>query len=125
MIKVCFIGIIAALLALIIRQCKNEFGIMLGIAASGIIFLYIIFQITNIIDFVNKIINKIPFDSIYFVELIKMIGVSYCAEISANICRDAGYSSIAGQIETFAKITIVVMSLPGLYYFVEVLESIW
>ena len=64
-------------------------------------------------------------DSIYFTQLIKMVGVSYCAEISSNICRDAGYNSIAAQIETFAKLCIVVMSLPGLYYFVEVIEKLW
>ena len=98
---------------------------VLGIAAGGIIFFYILMQLTILMDFIDGIIARLPIDNVYFTQLIKMIGVSYCAEISSNICKDAGYNSIAGQIETFAKICIVVMSLPGMYYFVEVLEEVW
>lgn len=125
MIKICFIGIIAALMALTIRQHKADFAVVLGIAAGGIIFFYILMQLTILMDFIDGIIARLPIDNVYFTQLIKMIGVSYCAEISSNICKDAGYNSIAGQIETFAKICIVVMSLPGMYYFVEVLEEVW
>lgn len=125
MIKICFIGIIAALMALTIRQHKADFAVVLGIAAGGIIFFYILMQLTILMDFIDGIIARLPIDNVYFTQLIKMIGVSYCAEISSNICKDAGYNSIAGQIETFAKICIVVMSLPGIYYFVEVLEEVW
>ena len=125
MIKICFIGIIAALMALTIRQHKADFAVVLGIAAGGIIFFYILMQLTILMDFIDGIIARLPIDNLYFTQLIKMIGVSYCAEISSNICKDAGYNSIAGQIETFAKICIVVMSLPGMYYFVEVLEEVW
>ena len=125
MIKICFIGIIAALMALTIRQHKADFAVVLGIAAGGIIFFYILMQLTILMDFIDGIIARLPIDNVYFTQLIKMIGVSYCAEISSNICKDAGYNSIAGQIETFAKICIVVMSLPGMYYFVEVLEDVW
>ncbi len=125
MIRICMIGIVAALLALMVRQNKAEYAVIIGISASGIIFVFVLMQVTTLFDFVKEIVEKLPVDSIYFTQLIKMVGVSYCAEISSNICRDAGYNSIAAQIETFAKLCIVVMSLPGLYYFVEVIEKLW
>ena len=125
MIRICMIGIVAALLALMVRQNKAEYAVIIGISASGIIFVFALMQVTTLFDFVKEIVEKLPVDSIYFTQLIKMVGVSYCAEISSNICRDAGYNSIAAQIETFAKLCIVVMSLPGLYYFVEVIEKLW
>ena len=40
-----------------------------------------------------------------------------------NICKDAGYSAIAGQIELFAKLSILVVSLPVLGTFLDVLEN--
>lgn len=125
MIRICMIGIVAALLALMVRQNKAEYAVIIGISASGIIFVFVLMQVTTLFDFVKEIVEKLPVDSIYFTQLIKMVVVSYCAEISSNICRDAGYNSIAAQIETFAKLCIVVMSLPGLYYFVEVIEKLW
>lgn len=48
----------------------------------------------------------------YFRILLKIIGITYLADFSANICRDAGYSSIAGQIEIFGKISILAISSP-------------
>ncbi len=41
-----------------------------------------------------------------------MVGITYVSEFAANLCRDSGYSAIAGQIEMFAKLSILVVSVP-------------
>ena len=51
-----------------------------------------------------------------------MLGVTYVAEFAENICKDAGYQAIAAQIEMFAKLAIVALSIPGLQLFWQVLE---
>ena len=51
-----------------------------------------------------------------------MLGVAYVAEFAASICKDAGQQSIATMVELFAKISIVVLSIPGLVFLVETLE---
>ena len=43
-----------------------------------------------------------------------MVGITYAAEFAVNVCRDSGYGAIAGQIENFAKMSILVVSLPVL-----------
>ena len=50
----------------------------------------------------------------YWKTLWKILGITYAAEFSSAICKDAGYQTIALQIEVFAKITILVLSLPVL-----------
>lgn len=123
--KVYVIGIVAAFLGLSIRQNKSEYSIMIGISAGTIIFLFALLQVGQVIDFIKSVVDKLPIENVYIYQLFKMMGVAYCAEFSSNICKDMGYHSLAGQIETFAKMCILVMSLPGLYYFVEVFEKIW
>ena len=59
----------------------------------------------------------------YYFQLLKMLGVAYVAEFASNICRDAGQQSVAGMIELFAKISIVVLSIPGLVFLMETLEK--
>ena len=44
--------------------------------------------------------------------LIKIIAIGYIAEFGANICTDAGASSIADKILFVAKIIILLTSLP-------------
>lgn len=48
-----------------------------------------------------------------------MIGIAYVGQFSAGICKDAGYSAIAGQIEIFSKLSILVLSMPVLMALME------
>ena len=54
---------------------------------------------------------------------IKMVGITYVAEFATNICRDAGYAAIASQIEIFAKLSILVVSVPVLGAFLEMVGN--
>ena len=51
-------------------------------------------------------------DMEYITLLMKMIGVTYLSEFSSSICRDAGYSAVAGQIELVGKLTILTIGMP-------------
>lgn len=48
-----------------------------------------------------------------FPVILKMVGITYIAEFASGICKDAGYQTIAGQIETFAKLTILALGMAG------------
>ena len=48
----------------------------------------------------------------YIALLLKMIGVTYLSEFSSSICRDAGYSAVAGQIELVGKLSILTIGMP-------------
>lgn len=119
MLKIGFLGVSAALLALVVGKEKADYAVLVALAAGILIFAYIIAQISLVIDFVEGILGQLPFDTDYLWALFKMLGITYVAEFAANICRDAGYQSIAGQIEVFAKLSIVALSLPCLTCLVE------
>jgi stage III sporulation protein AD len=55
--------------------------------------------------------------------LLKMLGVTYVAEFASGICRDAGYQTIASQIEIFSKLTILVLSLPILVALLNTIQN--
>ena len=44
--------------------------------------------------------------------LLKALGISILAHLTANVCRDAGEGSIAYYVELGAKIEILILSLP-------------
>ena len=52
-----------------------------------------------------------------------MVGITYVGQFSAGICRDAGYSSIAGQIEIFSRLAILVISMPVLTALMETIQG--
>lgn len=123
MIKIGLMGIAAVFCAMLLKKDKNEFAVAVIIAAGILIFIYVVAQVSAVAEFIEKMFAKLPIDNTYLVRLFKILGITYVAEFSAAICQDAGYSSVAGQIELFAKITILVISIPGLAYVMDILES--
>lgn len=123
MLKIGMLGVAASLLAVVLKKDRGDFAIILAMITGILIFAYGIAQVTAIIDFVKEMIEQLPFETEYLKVLFKMLGITYVAEFSSNICKDAGYQAIAVQIEVFAKISIVAMSLPGIAYLIDVVET--
>lgn len=96
---------------------------VIGIAAGMIIFYYMLTQISVVVRFITELLDMVAIEKTYYLQLLKMLGVAYTAEFASSICKDAGQQSIAGMIELFAKISIVVLSIPGLVFLVETLEQ--
>lgn len=67
--------------------------------------------------------NYIALKDSYLSILLKIIGITYIADFSSNVCKDAGYSAIAGQIEIFGKISIFVVSAPVLMALLDTIHD--
>lgn len=112
MIQIGIIGVAGTLLAVQFKSGKSEYGIYISVALSLVIFFAIIGRLEVIIDALRTIANYINMDTAYIGTLIKMLGITYVAEFSAGICKDAGYQTIALQIEIFGKLAVLVLSMP-------------
>lgn len=114
MIQVGIIGVAGTLLAVQFKGGKSEYGIYISVALSLAIFASIIGRLTVIVDAMRTIAGYINMDTAYIGTLIKMLGITYVAEFSSGICKDAGYQTIALQIEIFGKLAVLVLSMPVL-----------
>lgn len=123
MIQAGLIGVIGAVLAIQLKAGRAEYGIYVCVAAGVILFSMIVDRLGIFIRTVEQITSYINLDAEYLVTLFKMIGVTYIAEFSAGICRDAGYQTLAGQIEIFGKLTILVMGLPVLLALLQTIQE--
>ena len=119
MVQVGIIGVAGALLAVQFKSGKAEYGIYISIALSLLIFFSIIKNLEMIVRMVRTIGDYISMDTVYIGTLLKMLGITYIAEFSSSICKDAGYQTIAGQIELFAKLSILVIGMPVMLAFME------
>lgn len=123
MIQAGLIGVIGAVLAIQLKAERAEYGIYVCVAAGVILFSMIVDRLGIFIRTVEQITSYINLDAEYLATLFKMIGVTYIAEFSAGICRDAGYQTLAGQIEIFGKLTILVMGLPVLLALLQTIQE--
>lgn len=123
MISVAVIGIVAVLIAIQLKSVKPEFSVYLTLAAGFLIFSYIFIRLETIVDALNQIQSYININPAYVSVLLKMIGITYVAEFSSNLCKDAGYQSIGSQIELFGKLMIMAVSMPVVLALLETIHQ--
>ena len=122
-IQIGIIGVIGAVLAIQLKGGKAEYGIYVGMAVSVILFSFIIDRLGVFVSTVEELVSYIDRPAGYLATMLKMIGITYIAEFSSGICRDAGYQTIAGQIEIFGKLTILALGMPVLLALLETIRE--
>lgn len=118
-VKIALMGIAGIFLAVMVRSYKAEYSLFVSMAVCICIFLCLVSKLELILSYVDSLQSLIVVDNRYVTTVIKMIGITYIAEFSVDLCKDAGYQAIAGQIEMFAKMSILLISMPVLMSFVE------
>ena len=122
-VQIGILGIAGAVFAIQLKQNKAEFSVYLCIGISLLIFFSIFHYLEVIIDTMRDVAATIHLNNTYIMTLLKMLGVTYVAEFASGICRDAGYQTIASQIEIFSKLTILVLILPILVALLNTIQN--
>ena len=111
-LQIVCIGIIAVVLSSILKSQRPEIALQISIATGILIFIVIVVKLTAVIDFVQTFSKRADIDSTYITILLKIVGIAYIAEFGAEVCKDAGESSVASKIELAGKVTIVILAVP-------------
>lgn len=112
MLKTALLGILTIVIAMAMKQGKAEFGLFVSFTGSLLIAWIAIRLLEGITGSLSRIEKLLMIDTEYLALLAKMIGVTYLSEFSSTLCRDAGYSAVAGQIELVGKLTILTIGMP-------------
>ena len=110
------------LMAVQMKSIRGEYAVYMVMAAGCFIFFYGTGKLAVILDTLRQIQSYINIDNVYLGTLLKMIGITYVAEFTSGICRDAGYGALGNQIEIFGKLSSLGISMPVLLALFGVLE---
>ena len=117
------LGIAGALLAVELKGLKGEYGIYLVAAVGLVIFFYGVTKLKTVIETIRQVQSYIRLNRMYLEVLLKMIGITYIAEFSSGICKDAGYGSLGSQIEIFGKLSVLAVSMPFLLALLDTVQQ--
>lgn len=118
-LKIGVLGVAGVLLVIPIRQYKPEYGALMGLAVCICIFVYTLTRLQSVLDTIAEMVAMTGVEKGYIRTIIKMLGITYISEFSSDLCRESGHSSIATQIEMFAKISLFALSMPILCVLLE------
>lgn len=112
LLKIISIALVTVLAHILIKQTKPEIAILVAIVGSIILIISSINLLTSVINSFYEIFKKTGIETTILTPLIKVIAIGYIAEFGANICVDAGVSSIGDKILFCAKIIILIIIMP-------------
>lgn len=112
MLKTALLGILTIIIAMAMRQGKAEYATFVSLTGSILIAWIAVRLLDGITGSMERLEKLLHLDMEYVALLLKMIGVTYLSEFASSLCRDAGYSAVAGQIELVGKLTILTIGMP-------------
>ena len=121
--QVAVLGVVAVLIAQVIPKGKEVYAWVVVLVASLMILGMGVSRLQDMTEMLQKLRDNLGSSGVYIRILLKMLGITYVAELSSNLCRDAGRQAVAGQIEFYAKILLFGMSLPVLQGLLGAIEE--
>lgn len=122
--KIIGLAFVIVVAVMVVKQTKPEMAILVGVAGSIIFFFYIIDLLEQAFGVFTYILDSTGLNSELFVVLLKIIGVGYLTEFSANICNDSGNSAVANKILLAGKLVIFVLAIPIIKSLIDIIVSI-
>lgn len=112
MIKVALVAVCGVLLAVMLKQNKSDFSMYITFTVVIIILGCCLYRMETVIGYINKIQSLVTVKAEYLKILLKMTGIAYVAEMTSAICKDCGYTSVAGQVEMFGRLSVAAAGMP-------------
>ena len=123
-VKIAAVGLVAGLLAIIIKKNNPELSVQISIAAGIMIFLMVADQLVYAVDFLRNFSEQ--YEGVYegVKVVLKITGIAYVCEFAVQILRDAGENATASKVELGGKVMIMVVTLPLLGNFLDIILSL-
>lgn len=123
MVRIAMLGIAGVLLALQLKAVRSEYAVFLCLGISILIFAAAADRLTVIMEAIRTIQENLPLNAGYIETLMKIVGITYIAEFASDLCKDAGYQAVAGQIQIFGKLSVLAVSIPILTALLDTIRT--
>ncbi len=124
LIAVAGIGLVAAAAAVLLRQYKPEYAMLVSLAAAGLIFGMLVVDLIPAFSVMRGLMDQVSFSADYVRILIKCLGICYLCELASQVCKEAGQLAISSKIELAGKVAILLLTLPMFEKLLEIALSL-
>ena len=122
--KIGVLGVAGVMIALQFKAGRPEYSLYLGAAICLIIFSFSLEGLHALLMRIGALEKYLSSSGGSLGFLFKAVGITCVCEFCASICKDAGYGAVAGQIEIFGKLSVLLMGLPILTAVIENINAI-
>ncbi|MBQ7391756.1 MAG: hypothetical protein IJV73_03645 [Clostridia bacterium] len=110
-LKLCMVALLVLASTTVIKQWRSDFLPLIRIGAVVLFGTLLIASAQPLFSLVNTLSNGAGASG-YIETIIKGLGIVILTQISSDICRDSGESTLAGHIETVGKLELLLLCIP-------------
>lgn len=120
-LKIAGLALLGVFTAVLLKNGKPEYGTLIGLAMALLVCGYVVINLIEVISTVEDMWSRILADTGFLHILMRVIGITYISDITANICKECGYTALAGQVTIAGKVGVMLSGFP---VFMELLEFV-
>lgn len=123
-LKIVALALTGVLLAALMKSVNKEISIYIILATVIILFLTIIDRLADIFLFLEGIYDNVTYGRTFFPVILKVLAVAYITDFTAQLCKDAGETTIGSKVELAGKVIIFYLAMPILTAILELIGSL-
>ncbi len=120
----CGILAITAFLTVLLRQHRPEIALGISVAAGVGVTLLLVGMLAEPLQTASRWLEKGGVDEEMITLLLKALGICLLTQATADVCRDAGDTSLAARAELVGKGALLVLVLPVFVQMVDLAVAI-
>ena len=110
-LKLCMVALLVLASSTVIKQWKSDFSPLVRLGTTVLFGTLLITSAQPLFSLINTLAGESG--TLKYVEtILKGLGIVILTQISADICRDSGESTLAGHIETVGKLELLLLCIP-------------
>ena len=107
------IALIGTCTACLLRTLRAEYAVPVGVATAVLLLLSGLGNVAAVAETLQKLTDAYGVPTVMLRAVLKIVGLSFLTDFGANVCRDAGQSAIAANLEFGGKVLILLCALPS------------
>ena len=123
-LKITIIAIICIFISSCLKKYNAEFASIVSICGGVLIFLLCADELKNIVEYFCELYNLTDLNFNFLSVILKIIGVGYITEFTADIAEDFGDKVVASKVILGGKVVICGMTLPIIKNLLGILFSL-
>lgn len=120
-LKVAGLAVLGVVTAMLLKQSKGEYSTIIGLAMALIVCGYVVTNLLEVVSTIETLWNRIAGDTGFLHILLRVIGIAYLSDLTSGICKECGYSVLAGQVAIAGKMGVILAGFP---IFMNLLEFV-
>ena len=123
-LSICGLVFCIVVLSKTLEKTSKEYVVILSIVSSVLLLLYLINQLTPILDLIYQLSDILNDGEDIYIILLKSLGISVVTNLAVDICKDNGETALSSIVLMGGKICMLILSIPLLNEVISIIRQV-